>query len=97
MSLSWVLPIIAYPTMLLITDLPFICRKNEDIIVLLLENGANPLCLDEKLHTYVHLAAYHNLPRAIKALVAHGIDINAQVLWVLYAYSDLIGGVALWV
>ena len=54
-------------------------RKHEEIAELLLERGADPTFVNEKLHSYFHLAAVSNLPRVITALAARGADVNAQV------------------
>ncbi|XP_070206650.1 E3 ubiquitin-protein ligase MIB2-like [Littorina saxatilis] len=53
-------------------------RKDEDIVIMLLEHGADPFILDKQRHTHMHLAAWRNLPRVIKALVDRGVDVNAQ-------------------
>ncbi|KAK7093237.1 E3 ubiquitin-protein ligase MIB2-like [Littorina saxatilis] len=52
--------------------------EDEDVALMLLEKGADPFGLDEKRHTFVHLAAWQNFPRVVKALADRGVDVNAQ-------------------
>ncbi|KAK7093204.1 serine-rich adhesin for platelets-like [Littorina saxatilis] len=52
-------------------------KKDEEIVMLLLENGADPFGLDEKRHTHIHIAASRSMPRAVQALADRGVDVNA--------------------
>lgn len=54
-------------------------RKKEQIALYLLEKGANPNMRNGKQRNPVHLAAYGNMPEAIKMLIQRGADVNAKV------------------
>ena len=45
----------------------------------MLEAGADPFVVDPKRHTYIHLSAFENLTRSIRALAARGVDVNIKV------------------
>ncbi|PVD37112.1 hypothetical protein C0Q70_04107 [Pomacea canaliculata] len=52
--------------------------KKEKMALFLLEKGADPHLRNNKKRNAIHLAAYHNMPEAIKALVLKGADVNAK-------------------
>ncbi|XP_070206797.1 E3 ubiquitin-protein ligase MIB2-like [Littorina saxatilis] len=48
------------------------------MVDMLLEAGADPLLVDPKCHTYIHIAAAFDLPRSIRAFTARGVDVNIK-------------------
>ncbi|KAK7093326.1 E3 ubiquitin-protein ligase MIB2-like isoform X2 [Littorina saxatilis] len=52
--------------------------QSEDLVVVLLEAGADAFAVDEQCHTYMHYAAAFGLVRAIRAFAAYGVDVNVK-------------------
>lgn len=63
----------------------------------LLEKGADPHLRNNKKRNAIHLAAYHNMPEAIKALVLKGADVNAKVYMAYIFFSFKYNACKLWV
>ncbi|XP_025080925.1 E3 ubiquitin-protein ligase MIB2-like isoform X2 [Pomacea canaliculata] len=52
--------------------------RREDICSLLIDRGADLTYLDHRKLSFLHRAAYQDLPMVIKTLAAYGLDINAK-------------------
>ncbi|XP_070208056.1 uncharacterized protein [Littorina saxatilis] len=52
--------------------------ESEELVVVLLEAGADAFAVDEQCRTYIHFSAAFGLPRAIRAFAAYGVDINIK-------------------
>ena len=55
-------------------------RRCEELVDMLLEAGADVLAVDQKRRTYVHFATAFSMQRAIRAVIAHGCDVNIKVI-----------------
>lgn len=65
--------------------------KRENICSLLIDRGADLTYTDPRGMSYLHCAAYQDLPTVINILTAYGVDINPKVRfsfsWVINYYS----------
>ena len=56
-----------------------VISDEEEIALMLMGRGADPMVRNPKQRSALHAAAYGNLPEALQMLIANGADVNAKV------------------